>query len=61
MSRAESPCVGGDGGVAVTSGGRGELGSLSHENGPDGPGVGLGLSFSVILSIDACGLAAGHS
>lgn len=52
MSRADSHCVGGEGGADDTSDACGELGALSHENGLDGPGVGLGLSFNVI-ALDA--------
>ena len=51
MSRAESHCVGGEDGGFETSAGRGELGSLSQENGLDGPGVGLGRNLSVIVVI----------
>ncbi len=49
MSRAESHCVGGDGGEVGTSTDCGEFGTLSHENDDEGAGEGLGLSFSVMF------------
>lgn len=50
ISRADSHCVGGEGGAVETSERCGELGTLSHENGLDGPGVGLGRNLRVMIA-----------
>ena len=51
MSFAVSHCVGGEGGTVETSGGRGELGTLSQEKGLDGPGMGLDFNLSVMARV----------